>query len=274
MPRQPAIVRLAWIALLVLVAHLVVSTLDQGAATWARTAPGWMLATFRALTELGDSFWSLVPTGTVALLALALARLAPLRRRARAVIRWIGEASLFVFVSIALSGILVNVIKVLVGRARPKLLDLDAGLSPLSFQGDFHSFPSGHSNTAFALALALGFLAPRFRVPLLLLAGLVAASRVVVSAHFVTDIVGGAAVAVITGYWLRNAAVDRGWALARRRDGATRARWPGRLLPALARRAARRLGRLMSAALPHGGPVAGDGAPRAGSRGAAGHDSV
>jgi membrane-associated phospholipid phosphatase len=265
--RYPAIVRAALVALLVLVAHLAVTALDVAAAGWMRSSPDWLLGAFRALTELGDSKWYLVPTGVAAILAWALARLGARTRRGRALLGWAAGASLFLFASVAVSGVAVNLVKMLVGRARPKLLGTGDGiaLSPLTLQGDFHSFPSGHSNTAFALALALCFLLPRWRVPLLVAAALVASSRVVVTAHFVTDVVGGAAVAVLTGYWIRNLCLDRGWVLARRADGSTAPRWPGRLLPAWAwRRTRRALGRTPGGAGATAVRRAAAGRPRAG----------
>jgi len=236
-PRYPAIVRFSAIALLAILAHLVVGTIDIAAALHMRTAPEEVRAFFRAVTELGDSRWYLIPAAVLAGLCL-LARAGVARPAARALLGWVARASLFVFASVAVSGIAANIVKAAVGRARPKLLD-EGGvltLSPLTLSGDLHSFPSGHSNTAFAVALALGFLAPRLRIPLLAAAFLVAVSRVVVGAHFVTDLVGGAALAIVTTYWLRNLCVDRGIVFAAQPDGRVLPRRAGRLLPALAAR--------------------------------------
>ena len=58
------------------------------------------------------------------------------------------------------------------------------------------SFPSGHSATAFAMAVALGFLMPRLRPPLVVLAVAIALSRIVVQAHFASDIVAGGALGI------------------------------------------------------------------------------
>ena len=56
----------------------------------------------------------------------------------------------FVFVSIAASGLTVNLLKIVFGRARPKLLlgsdDYVFGL--FGFQADYWSFPSGHAASA------------------------------------------------------------------------------------------------------------------------------
>jgi membrane-associated phospholipid phosphatase len=61
----------------------------------------------------------------------------------------------------------------------------------------YHSFPSGHAATAFAVAAALARAAPgRRRVWLAVAAG-IGASRVLLNAHFLSDVVGGG----VIGWW-------------------------------------------------------------------------
>lgn len=97
---------------------------------------------FRAVTELGDSKWTLVPTGILGLLLVLAGRYGFSGHRPAAVSNWLASASFFVFCSVALSGIVVNVIKVVVGRARPKLIDQNGltGFEPFTFDGALHSF--------------------------------------------------------------------------------------------------------------------------------------
>ena len=57
---------------------------------------------------------------------------------------------------------------------------------------DQFSFPSGHTITAFAIAISLGFFYPELRTPLLFVAASVAASRIVLGMHFLSDVVVGA----------------------------------------------------------------------------------
>lgn len=103
------------------------------------------------------------------------------------------------FAAVAVSGIAVDVLKVIVGRPRPKLL-FSAGNYEFSWIGlsaDHWSFPSGHAATAAALAAALWCLWPR---PLLLYAlgaALVAASRIVMDAHYLSDVVMGGFIGVL-----------------------------------------------------------------------------
>jgi undecaprenyl-diphosphatase len=65
---------------------------------------------------------------------------------------------------------------------------------------DVFSFPSGHSTTAFAVALSLGSFFPEVMPLLLLLAANVAISRVVVGLHFLTDVLVGSGLGACIGY--------------------------------------------------------------------------
>ena len=60
------------------------------------------------------------------------------------------------------------------------------------------SFPSGHSYTIFSAASLFGFLYPRIAVPLYLVACMTGLSRVNVGAHFPGDVLGGAAVGLVS----------------------------------------------------------------------------
>src|SRR5262249_52921928 len=93
------------------------------------------------------------------------------RRMARA---W-SWAALYLFLAVAISGISNDIIKLIVGRARPMIDVRD--LRPFTFGYDYQSFPSGHAAIAFALALALGAMMPRFRWLFLVYAIAIAASR-------------------------------------------------------------------------------------------------
>ncbi|MES1246092.1 MAG: phosphatase PAP2 family protein [Actinomycetota bacterium] len=78
-----------------------------------------------------------------------------------------------------------------------------------------HSFPSGHSATAFAGATVLAFFAPRWRVPLFVLAAAIAYSRLYVGVHFPLDVLAGAAIGTATALLLLAAARPRSAGLRR-----------------------------------------------------------
>ena len=64
---------------------------------------------------------------------------------------------------------------------------------------DQFSFPSGHSITAFAMALSLGSFYPQMLAGLLFVAASVAASRVVLGMHFLSDVLAGGAIGALLG---------------------------------------------------------------------------
>jgi undecaprenyl-diphosphatase len=77
---------------------------------------------------------------------------------------------------------------------------------------DRFSFPSGHTITAFAVAVSLGLFYPELAAGLFFCALSVAASRILLGMHFLSDVLAGAAIGTALAYgavWL----VLRGGAL-------------------------------------------------------------
>jgi undecaprenyl-diphosphatase len=116
--------------------------------------------------------------------------------------RRIPTTALTALAAAAWAGLAVTVVKELVDRARPPFAD--PGLDPIGAVPASASFPSGHSATAFATAVAVGLVYPRLRLPLLALAALVALSRVYLGMHYSTDVLAGtvlgAAIGLATGW--------------------------------------------------------------------------
>jgi len=65
---------------------------------------------------------------------------------------------------------------------------------------DQFSFPSGHTITAFAVATSLSIFYPAMLVGLLFCALSVAASRILLGMHFLTDVIAGAVLGGVLGY--------------------------------------------------------------------------
>ncbi len=107
--------------------------------------------------------------------------------------------ALYVFVTLVAATLPVNLLKILIGRARPRLLFGDEihGFWPARFDYDYWSLPSGHAATAVALAMALYFLWPRHGLLYLGAASLVAMSRVIITTHYFADVVAGVYVAFV-----------------------------------------------------------------------------
>ncbi|MCB9957965.1 MAG: phosphatase PAP2 family protein [Rhodospirillaceae bacterium] len=212
-----------WYAAIAGAIALAAFVLDTGFAAAMHGAPAWLNGPFQAITVTGESVYSLVPLG-LAGLVMAAAWLALRGRGETEAVTVTLQATGFLFVAIAGSGIATNLVKQVIGRSRPVLLDtLDYhGFHPFAFEYAFQSFPSGHANTVFAAAVALAVLAPRWRWGLIALATVLALSRAVIVAHYVSDVIGGAALAYVTTLWLRDRMAAQGWLFERTPGGGSR----------------------------------------------------
>jgi len=102
------------------------------------------------------------------------------------------------FMAVACGILLFRILKKLVGRRRP--CDIEPNCWCQLLPPDQFSFPSGHSITAFAVAVSLGMFYPAFFAILLFYAASVAISRVVLGMHFVSDVLAGSALGAALGY--------------------------------------------------------------------------
>jgi undecaprenyl-diphosphatase len=91
-----------------------------------------------------------------------------------------------------------KILKRAVGRKRPCAIEPHCWAQLLP--PDQFSFPSGHSITAFAVAVSLGMFYPSAFPVLLFCAGSVAASRVLLGMHFLSDVVVCSGVGAGLGY--------------------------------------------------------------------------
>lgn len=181
---------------------------DRPLSQWLRTVDAEHTAfvnVFRFVTDLGLGLWYLWPSGLLALGCFAVIGVQRVRQSKLTPellnrINRLGFSASYFFLCVALSGLLTNLMKRLVGRSRPKLLDQQDiyAIQPWTFKSDWASWPSGHTTTSVAVALALATFFPRWRIPLLVLAVLIGLSRVIVNAHYLSDILAGAAVASLT----------------------------------------------------------------------------
>ena len=96
--------------------------------------------------------------------------------------------------------LLCNVLlKNLVARTRP--YDVNTGIQLLVAKLRDYSFPSGHTAASFASATALYFAGEKkLWKPALVLACLIAVSRLYLYVHYPTDVLGGVVIGIIAGY--------------------------------------------------------------------------
>jgi len=199
--------------------------LDPLVAPNYRRVPLWLVLVFGELTDFGKSDWFLVPSG-VLIVALAALASPALGRMSYLVLVSLAVRVGFVFVAVGLPSLIVTVGKRLIGRARPLRIDgLDVYFAPFSWRVDFASMPSGHATSAFAAAVALGALFPRARIALFLYAGIIALSRVVLTAHYPSDVLAGAVVGAC------GALLVRRWFALRRRGFGVGSNGAIRVLP-------------------------------------------
>lgn len=180
---------------------------------------------FRTITDIGKSNWMLIPTGAAIAVALVL-RKRHVGFRNSAAYGLIASTIGFVFVGIGGAGLIANLTKNIVGRARPRLFDSVGPLDfkPFAFDSDWASFPSGHATNIFAFATVIGMLWPKGRVLLYTLAAWIAASRVLIDEHYFTDIVAGAILGTAFPYLVRERFAARRWLFERTPDGGYRIR--------------------------------------------------
>jgi len=180
----------------------------------------WVIDLFNEITDYGRSGWFLWPSG---ILIIALAVLAATAQRfARLTIVSLIVRLEFIFIAIALPGLLVTIVKRLIGRVRPSVVGPFAYV-PFSWRPDYASMPSGHATTAFAVAVAIGALWPRARPLLWLYALVIAASRVIIAAHYPSDVIAGACVGGFGAILIRNYFAARHLGFVAGRDGTVHA---------------------------------------------------
>ena len=118
-------------------------------------------------------------------------------------ILWLGGGQRFPAVGAATLAAAVGVaaflgLKKATGRQRPCALEPHCWATLLP--PDRFSFPSGHTITAFAVAVSLSLFYPELAAGLFFCALSVAASRIVLGMHFLSDVLAGAAIGTALAY--------------------------------------------------------------------------
>ena len=101
-------------------------------------------------------------------------------------------------ISETVSAMIFLAIKKLAGRKRPCEIGQNCWATLLP--PDQFSFPSGHSMTAFSVAVPLSLFYPSLEAGLLFCAVSIALSRIVLGLHFLSDIIVGSALGAVIGY--------------------------------------------------------------------------
>ena len=159
---------------------------------------------FATLTQFGDSLYYFVPI-VITWIVLKIIN------TNNSYLKTLSDICLFLFWNILISGTLVQIFKHILARPRPELFfsSNETSLVFFSFESQLHSFPSGHSTTVFAFAFSMALLFPRLKNFWLIFASIIALTRVIITAHFVSDIIAGAFVSYLVSIYLGKYFLDR-----------------------------------------------------------------
>ncbi len=129
--------------------------------------------------------------------------------------QWVMRMGAFLFAAVAASGILINILKPIFGRTRPRMLLVDPGdigqygFFWFRFGSDYGSFPSGHTATLITVAAVILLILWRkagavqfwfLSLLCMVLFGALSYTRVIVGAHYPSDVLMGAVVGLLTTY--------------------------------------------------------------------------
>jgi membrane-associated phospholipid phosphatase len=184
----PARSRKIWIALIGMAVIVLVAAffLDQANAIWinAHSSPE-LKRMMRIVSRVGD--WPAhIIAGTIGI-AIAFAVGSKVWMR----------IFIAMLVALALAGVTARAIKIATGRARPSV-KTEAHWNGPQFSSKYHALPSGHTASSTAFFVTLFLARKKLGAPLLLIPILIAMSRMIVGAHYLSDVTFAAIVGVIS----------------------------------------------------------------------------
>jgi membrane-associated phospholipid phosphatase len=185
-----------WLALLFLVAGLLCLSIDRRMAHYFRerlATPAFQFA-LRITDWAKGGPW----IGAAALLYLATQAWIAVAEETP-IVRTISDYALALLASFVVGSIALHTIKIFLGRRRPRD-DFEHGLYGFRYftwQLQYDSFPSGHAMTIFSVAVVLSAAFPLLAPVWLVLAFGLSMTRAMLTAHFLADVMAGAAIGII-----------------------------------------------------------------------------
>jgi membrane-associated phospholipid phosphatase len=110
------------------------------------------------------------------------------------------DAATAFIASLALGSLVLHIMKRFVGRRRPRD-EIEMHLYEFkfwTFKADYNSLPSGHALTIFSVAAIATCVTPNLAVLWFSVAAILSATRVLLTAHFVSDVLIGAGMGLIS----------------------------------------------------------------------------
>lgn len=154
-------------------------------------------ATVQTLNKFGDG-------GVQAAIAIILMLAGYLKKNDRLL-----KAGKFGLIAIILAGIIVQIIKHIIGRPRPTKVDEGINTLGPSLSPGYDSFPSGHAASSFALAAVLSAVYPKGRYIFYSIAAIAGVSRIYLDSHFASDVLAGAMLGIAVGIFFVNKTIKQ-----------------------------------------------------------------
>ena len=197
--------RARWLKYAVLTVCLVIialAVLDAPVGNFRGQWPPELMAWARATTDIGQSQWYLVPAGLFMIFVMAM-DWSRLDRRRRWLLANIYTLAGYIFITVAASGLIATTLKRVIGRARPRHFEEHGLMAFDNFatNASFASFPSGHATTIGAVAAILALLFPPLRFAVLIGAVILGSTRILVGAHYPSDVIAGLAFGMWFAYF-------------------------------------------------------------------------
>jgi membrane-associated phospholipid phosphatase len=187
---------LLWIGFALAAAGVVAFFYDIRTAEYFRTAlsRAWKKKLRKVTDAAKGAFWLLgafVIYGGVQLW-MALDGETPTVRRA-------SDVALAFLISMVIASAILHSTKLLLGRRRPRDYFEHGlyGVRAFALDGQYDSFPSGHSVTIFCIATLASAVMPMFAALWFAIAGFLALTRAMLNSHYLSDVLCGAALGVI-----------------------------------------------------------------------------
>lgn len=206
-----------WIAVTVLTIGVAIVSMfffDAAATINSKRVPQSLVDVVNWFTDFGRSSWFLWPAALLFGLCLWAGASSRLTKTQHRVLAAIAVRAEFVFIAIAIPGLFDGLLKRLIGRARPLMIDWHIphpfSYSPFNNWGAYHSMPSGHATTAVCAAIVLGSMWPKARPYLWIYAAAICMSRVILLSHHVSDILIGALIGAFFAILIRDSFAARG----------------------------------------------------------------
>jgi len=125
--------------------------------------------------------------------------------------RWLTRHLNLLFLTLLATAPIIHLLKNGIARFRPVTWFRDGQYGfgwPFAEGFPADAYPSGHTQTAFAVAAVVALMARDWRLSAYLVAGLVAFSRLVNGAHYLSDLVAGAFIAIAVCFALKRILLD------------------------------------------------------------------